>query len=147
VKLDPSASDPESGEILISNANLAELAARGSLATVSGTVQAGHEGCQQDVADDVSKRRQEWRKRYRKQQERLIAASDKLAEIVASLGALRRFGGSGSSARAVASYLKKVEELAARKRLAEGRVDRERAELENIVNQARREGAEPGWFR
>lgn len=135
VSLNASAAVDGSGEIRITSSNLAEIADRGSL--TRGAVEAHRTaaGPGPPPAD-----RDHWRGRYFEQRRVVAGFESKRARLTAEIDRLE-------SGRLTAAIMARIDRAEVELRLLDKEVRNARLELARIVRDARRHGAEPGWFR
>jgi len=151
IELDRSAAGVEGGQIVITDHNLEAVAARGRLTAAPTAAWCSSTGTTKQTRDSSTKladRRRMWRGRYRRQQVKVKAVEARLAALDRRLEALEDAAMSiGGSLRQWATARARLESARhERVELAE-RLGGERTELERIIREARREGAQPGWFR
>ena len=127
-----------SGRIVISDANLAKLADRGSV-TVGGTATAGTTGPGLRKTPSNSMR-ERWRKKVLDQKTVIEGLERNRLRIEAQIDLIE-------DARVTARTLARLKAAGIELRSVEGRIRSARAELGRLVREARRDGAEPGWFR
>jgi len=136
--LDRKAVDGETGQVTITSENLAELAEGGAM-----TIGPPAEGPPVPIglrggADPGVRTR--WRARYMRQRRVITKIEGRRTKVEAEIDRIKR----GSlSARNLARLDRAREKL----QLLDGEIRRERVELGRIVREARRHGAQPGWFR
>jgi hypothetical protein len=130
----PAAID-ESGAIVITTTTLAEIAQRGTLTT--GAVQAQRAI---RVDEPSPKDRAAWRRRYFEQRRVVAALEQKRARVATQLDQLE-------SGRLTAAIMARIDRAETELRLLDRGIRNEKLELARIVRDARRHGAEPGWFR
>jgi hypothetical protein len=156
IKLDRSAiededeDEDEDGEatIVLTNESIKQLGGQRMLTSGSGssttTAPVDPEQLSQRAAQR-EKVRKHWRKLYDAQLERVRKVEGELAIIDVKIASLAdRTGGSGS--KEVTARARLAEARQKRRTIAE-RLRREQDRLQSIISQARRQGAEPGWFR
>jgi hypothetical protein len=135
VSLKASAVVDGSGEITITSSNLSEIAERGRL--TRGAVEA-HRTVSSPGSPDAN--RDHWRERYFKQRRVVTALENKRARLAAEIDRLE-------SGRLTAAIMARIDRAEVELRLLEREVRDAKTELGRIVRDARRHGAEPGWFR
>lgn len=135
VSLNASAAVDGSGEIRITSSNLTEIADRGSL--TRGAVEAHRTGGQSTAR---SGDREHWRDRYFEQRRAVTALENKRARLAAEIDRLE-------SGRLTAAIMARIDRGEVELRLLDDEVRMAKLELARIVRDARRHGAEPGWFR
>jgi hypothetical protein len=138
IKLKTVAEADDGHRIVISDANLAELAGRGNVTV------AGH-GASAPVSDAPRKTpslavREKWRSKVLRQKREIVDLEQRRLRVAARIDLIED---GRLTPRALAQIQRAEIEIEA--------VDREireaRAELGRIIREARRHGAEPGWFR
>jgi hypothetical protein len=90
-------------------------------------------------------RRSHWQRRVRQQRQIIDAVENELALVDVKIDALEDAAFEGGL-RAKSRWVK-LAEAKGRRRVVDRRLQNERAKLAAIIREARREGAEPGWFR
>jgi len=144
LELDRSALGGE-GAVVITNDNLADLAAAGRLSTTAGVKASPPPPAATPSPRDQAALRERWRTAYRRQRERVFALEEQLVRLdleVAAAAEADRSRPPGSARRPDRAPV-----LRQRREALAARVDRERSELRRIVREARADGAQPGWFR
>ncbi len=133
----------EDGGIVITNDTVLELREGGSVTTVSGP------GARPDSPSTTpsprAARRAYWRRSVDAQRRRIAAAADELAKADARVRALEDAALTGG--RGAVKRWAKVDEAKRRRLVIARHLQREREALGAVIRAARREGAEPGWFR
>ena len=152
---------PTRTPLVISNENLAELAAGGSLTevttgrgqggarpAVSAEAAAAAERSGSAGAGEDDSKRSYWRGRYQDQKRVVEAIRGELARIDQEIPGLwsQYYAWDDPAYRDGVIKVRLDEALAKREDLAR-RLPEEEARLPEILNQARRDGALPGWFR
>lgn len=136
--LDRRAVDGETGRVIITSENLAELAEGGAM-TVGAPTKGPPVPIGQRGGAEAGERGR-WRGRYMKQSEVIAKLKRRRAGIEAEIDRINR---ESLSAQNLARLDRAREKL----RLLDQEIRRERTELAKIVREARRHGAQPGWFR
>jgi hypothetical protein len=132
----PSASE---GGIVITGDNLDELGRDASL-SVAGAPGPEPPG-RADPVDGVDpKLRQRWRQKVLAQSSRIAALEAKRAAAEAAIDRLER-------GRLDARALDRIEKAEGRLAMIDADLRRAKRELSRIVREARKQGAQPGWFR
>ena len=131
----------EGESLVISDHNLGELASQGRL-TVAGATAAEPRTPLEPAADrrEVEKEREHWRGLYRKQVESIAKLEERRQLLLVDVDQLE-------GRRQTPSTVLRLEKTEKRLELLEHRIAEERTQLDRIVDQARRHGAQPGWFR
>jgi hypothetical protein len=136
--LDRSALGGGTGTIVITGDNLAELG-RGAVVT-----QVEHPIAPppvvRDIATPTAKTRERWRKK-------VLAKSRSIAKLETGKQAIEAEIDRLARGRLDSRTLDRIERAEARLEQAEAEIRRENVELAKIVRDARKEGAQPGWFR
>jgi hypothetical protein len=151
IKLGGAAVTSDDEAIVLTNENVQQLAGERMLTergqTAQGQPQAADPQLQQ-LTEDRERRRKHWRKLYDKQQEKVRKVEAELAmadvKVDSAVSAYRQARGSGApevKARA------KLDEARGKRQVVAERLAREQSRLQTIIGQARRDGAQPGWFR
>ncbi len=124
--------------IIITDDNLAELADGAVVTIVSSTVAEFTEFTVEPEVDP--KTRERWRKRVLAQSKVLARAEEKRDAVVTEIDRLGR-------GRLDSRTLDRIAKAEVKLRAADDEIKRAKAELSKIVRDARKEGAQPGWFR
>jgi hypothetical protein len=130
--------DPSTGSVVITTEDLAELAAEG--AVTFGDYAAGHQLPFKPVDPTGGAKRSVWRARYLNQRQAATKIEARRSEVLADIEAINR-------ERVTPRSLARLDRAKAKLQLVNEELLRARAELVRIVREARRHGAEPGWFR
>jgi hypothetical protein len=138
ISLKTSGAADASGQVIISTATLSEIAGQGTI-TIAGTSGPGEKQRPTPSSPNVSERTR-WR-----------AAHDKQKQVIAGLERRRQLleieidhiGNEKLTIKTMA----RLQRAEAKLRQLDGEISSERRELASIVREARRHGAEPGWFR
>lgn len=130
--------DDRAHPIVITDDNLAALS-RGAVITILTTTVAELEPFQATETVDP-KTRAAWRKRVLAQRRVIVGLEARRSAIGDEIDRLER-------GRLNARALDRIERAEARLRLVDAEITREQHELSKLVRAARREGAQPGWFR
>jgi hypothetical protein len=145
------------GAIVISNANLSDYASKGGLTTAKPGSQAYtsrgvHAGQNVQVIDPQSAAQNErmthWRQSYTQQLERIAAIERQIADLDYQIpGLWNDFYSRDDPAYRDGVIKPKLDRaLVRRDQLAE-QLEEEKPKLQQIKEDARKDGAEPGWFR
>ena len=138
IKLKTGASADTDGRVVISDANLADLAARGTV-TVGG--QATSKPSRPNPRKTPSRtERQRWRKMVLDQKAVIVGLERKRLRIEAQIDLIE-------NAKVTARTLARLQQAEIELRAVEREIRAEKAELGRLIRDARRHGAEPGWFR
>ena len=138
ISLDPRVADPVTGRVVITTEDLAELASDG--AVTFGEYAAGRQPSVKPVAGNEADERGAWRARYLNQREVVTEIEARRSAVEADIEAINR-------ERVTPRSLARLDRAQTKLRLIEQEIRRARAELARIVREARRRGAQPGWFR
>lgn len=125
----------ESGGIVITSTTIAEIAQLGTL--TAGAVQAQRAI---RVDEPSPKDRTVWRRRYFEQRRVVAALEQKRTRVATQLDQLE-------SGRLTPAIMARIDRAEIELRLLDQGIRNEKLELARIVRDARRHGAEPGWFR
>ena len=125
----------ETGRVVITNENLGEHAAAGTVTL--GTVSMG--GAAATKAPDAAERTR-WRNAYQKQRQVITGLERRRALLEVEIDHIE-------DGALTAKNLARLDRAEAELRVLDEEIKQERAELSRIVREARRHGAEPGWFR
>ncbi len=134
ITLDRSKPGGDAGRVMITNENLAELAARGAV-TLGAVSTRGTPPKPPGAAE-----RTHWRTAYRRQRQVITGLERRRAIIEVEIDHIED---GGLTARSLA----RLDHAKGKARVLDEQIKRERGELVRIVREARRHGAEPGWFR
>jgi hypothetical protein len=151
---------PEHGEpIVISNENLESMAAEGSVTAISGQSESGRRPVRQapgsesvvvrpDEALDTAERRNYWRNRYEEQINLIESLQQQIQRLDKEIpGLWTDFYSRDDPAYRDGVIKPKLDEYMARRQSLEEQLAAARPRLGEIKSEARRDGAEPGWFR
>jgi len=127
-----------SGKVIISTANLTEVADGGTI-TIGGTSPSGKNRHPTPSTPSASERAR-WRAAHGKQQ-KVIAGLERRRSLLSI--EIDHIGNQSLTIKTMA----RLQRAEAKMRQLEDEISAERAELARIVREARRHGAEPGWFR
>jgi len=127
----------EKGRVVISDANLADLADRGSVSVVGMTT---HETTPKPRKTPSRSVRERWRKKVHDQKAVIVALERKRLRVEAQIDLIE-------DARVTARTLARLHTAQIELRSVEDRIRTEKADLGRLIREARRHGAEPGWFR
>jgi septal ring factor EnvC (AmiA/AmiB activator) len=146
--LAPSELTASNGSIVITNKTVERLGDLGSLTSGLYTLRPVDRPVIRREADDaqtLAKRQAHWRKLVDAQRDNIVKTETELALLDAKIDSLEEaaFHGGRGAARIWARH----DEAKQQRTIVERRLDREKAKLAAIVRQARRVGAQPGWFR
>lgn len=124
--------------IVITDDNLAELSG-GAVVTIMTT--AAREPTEPTTVDQIDpKRRGQWRKKVLAQGERITTLQKKRASVEHTINRIE-------SGRFNSGALDRIAKAKAELREIDDTIRHEKRELSKIVREARKEGAQPGWFR
>lgn len=147
---------PSGTPIVITNQNLKEYAAKGSLTYATGGAGAaatgGAEGDRGEGAAEgeksSEKKREFWRNKYKAQKELVEKMKKRIEELDREIPGLwtQFYSWDDPAYRDGVIKPKLDKDLQERKELAQ-KLPQEQAKLDEILEQARRDGALPGWFR
>ena len=124
-------SDP----LMITNDNLEVFAAGGALTLGSASTKGAAPAKPPDAAE-----RARWRKAYDKQREVFAGLERRRTLLEVEIDHIE-------DGQLTPKNLARLDRAEAKARVLDEEVERERRELAKIVREARRHGAEPGWFR
>jgi uncharacterized protein YqgV (UPF0045/DUF77 family) len=137
-KLSRSSAADANGSVTLTNANLGEIAAEGSLTLGVATTDAGQRARSKAKGTDAERNR--WRAAYSKQHEVIRGLGRRRAQLDIEIDHIE-------DQKLDVRTLARLERAKSKLRQLETQIEAERAELARIVREARRHGAEPGWFR
>lgn len=138
VSLDPRMIDATTGMVVITTEDLVALGADG--AVTFGDFAAKQQLPSQPAVETGGAERSVWRARYLNQRKAVSTIEARRSEVLADIEAINR-------ERVTPRSLARLDRAKAKLRLTDEELRRARAELARIVREARRHGAEPGWFR
>ena len=136
VTLDRSALDVCEGRVILTNEGVTVLAADGSITL--GTVKQADRKKAKSVAN--SSERSRWQAAHGKQREVIADLERRRSRLILEIDQINDLS-------LTAKTMARLEQSEAKLHLLDGEIAAERAELARIVRNARRRGAEPGWFR
>jgi hypothetical protein len=134
--LNSSALRDDSGHLTLTNAKLAELSANGTINLGAASV-AARTPIKGEPSDAV---RAKWRKAYFKQRDVITALERRRALLEVEIDHIE-------DGRLDVRGLARLERAEAKLRLLDKEIRDEHQELARVVREARRHGAQPGWFR
>ena len=146
--LDRSGLEDRDSTIVISNRTVDRLSDFGTLSTSSRSSVSPDpppHGFRASPTPVGPARRSYWKRRVRQQRQVIDAVENELALLNVKIDALEDAAFEGGL-RAKSKWVK-LAEAKGRRRVVDRRLRNERAKLAAIIREARREGAEPGWFR
>jgi len=126
------------GRVVISTATLAEIAEGGTV-TIGGTPASGRNLAPTPSTPSASERTR-WRAAHNKQTQLIIGLERRRALLEIEID---HIGDQSLTIKTMA----RLQRAEAKMRQLDDEISAERAELARIVRDARRHGAEPGWFR
>jgi len=135
VTLDPTITGGRAGPVTITNENLAELAAVGAVTLGAVSMRGAAPEKQPDAGE-----RTRWRTAYREQRLVITGLERRRALLEVEIDHIEDGG-------LTAKNLALLDRAEAKARVLDEEIKHERSELARIVREARRHGAEPGWFR
>jgi len=144
------------GSIVITNENLSDYASKGGLTTTKQTkhpaTRGVHSGTNVRVIDsetsEQNKLKFKWQSRYTQQLERIAAIKRQIEQLDLEIPALwNEFFARDDPAYRDGVIKPKLDKSLARRDQLTALLLEEEPKLNQIKEQARREGAEPGWFR
>jgi len=120
---------------MITNNNLEVFAAGGAVTLGSVSTHRSAPVTQPDAAE-----RARWRKAYHKQRGVIAGLERRRNLLEVEIDHIE-------DGQLTAKNLARLDHVEAKARVLDGEIRREQGELSRIVREARRHGAEPGWFR
>ena len=138
VILDRSALGDPTGRVILTNDNVVGLA-EGATITLGSVVTDGRGPSKSSAADDGAERTR-WRNAHQKQQRVIADLEQRRSLIEIEISHLE-------NQRLTPKIMARLDRTESELRHFDGEITRARAELARIVRDARRRGAEPGWFR
>jgi hypothetical protein len=160
IKLRAATRDAE-GKLVISNSNLSEISEKGSLTTATGSrsgsgrsVEINRVGEQSGTGEDPTEtmtdeqKRNFWRSRYSGQLKSVQIIENRLAELDSEIPKLwNQFYAWDDPAYRDGVIKPNLDRALAESQQLKDRLPSEKAKLDQILEDARRDGALPGWFR
>jgi len=143
--LDAASLDHEGGSPVITNDTVNRLADRGVL-TIGPPLQ--HAPTLELATGTVSqtKLREKWRRRVFSQRSRIAGVEAELAGLDAKIDALEDTALAASTKSKMKVWIR-IDEARKQREIVKRRLGDERSKLATIIREARKEGAQPGWFR
>jgi hypothetical protein len=146
--LDRSVLEESDGMILITNDTVGRISGQGRLTSGHLADRATNSTTgvsRKSNSGNGAKLRSHWRKLVDDERQKIADTQTELALLDSKIDSLEdaAFDGGPGAVRIWAKY----EEARQRRRLIEHRLKRQRAKLAEVVREARRQGAQPGWFR
>jgi len=124
------------GRVVLSNDSVTALALDGSITL--GTVAQADRKKAKSAADNAERAR--WQAAHRRQRQVIAVLERRRSKLGIEIDQIENQG-------LTAKTMARLEQLEAQLQQLDGDIAAERAELGRIVRDARRRGAEPGWFR
>jgi hypothetical protein len=138
ITLDRSALGDDSGRLVLTNDSVAGLAAGGSI-TLGAVMPSAGEASDTPVAANESERSR-WQTAHRRQRRAIAVLEKQRAKLELEIDHLEDLG-------LTAKVMARLDRAESKLRHVDEEIAREREALARIVRDARRSGAEPGWFR
>lgn len=138
ITLDRSALGDGAGRLILTNDSVAGLAAGGSITLGTVTPASGKKSNASGTGNGSERSR--WQAAYRKQQHVIVALEKQRAKVEIEIDQLDDLG-------LTAKVMARLERTESKLHHLDEEIAREREALARIVRDARRCGAEPGWFR
>ena len=153
-KLKGDTKDTSGGSIVISNENLADYASKGGLTTAKPAAQTRdvHAGRNVEVVDpesaEANERKHYWQEKYKRQLDRIAGIKRQIEKFDSQIPGLWQDFYSRDDPAYRDGVIKPTLDRALEQRddLRE-QLSREEPKLDRIKEEARQDGAEPGWFR
>jgi hypothetical protein len=136
--LDRSALGDDTGRVILTNDSVAGLAADGSITLGTVTLEGRQKSTTSPAADNAERSR--WQAAHRKQRQVIAILERRRSQLELAIDQIEN---QSLTARTMA----RLEQLELKMRQLDRDIAAERVELARIVRDARRRGAEPGWFR
>jgi hypothetical protein len=136
ISLNSSALRDDNGRLTLTNANMAEVCANGTI--ILGVAAVAARTPIKDEPDDADRAR--WRKIYFKQRDAITVLERRRALLELEIDHIE-------DGRLDVRGLARLERAEAKLRLLDQEIRDEHNKLARIIREARRHGAEPGWFR
>jgi len=138
ITLDRSVLGGGAGRLILTNDSVAGIAAGGSI-TLGTVTPAGRKMSNASGAANNSERSR-WQAAYRKQQQVIAAIERRRSQVENEIDQIEDLG-------LTAKTMARLDRAESKLRHLDEEIAREREALARIVRDARRRGAEPGWFR
>lgn len=138
IKLKTVTGSDTDGRVVISDTNISELASRGSV-SIGGKTPFDRTGPGPRKTPSRSER-DRWRKKVLDQKKAIVELEKKRLRIEAQIDLIE-------DGRLTVRALARIQSAEIDLRAVEEEVRAEKAELGRLIREARRHGAEPGWFR
>jgi hypothetical protein len=136
VTLDRSTLGNGDGRVILTNDSVTALAADGSITL--GTVTQADRKKAKSVVDNAERSR--WQAAHRRQRQVIAALEKRRSQLETEIDQIEDLG-------LTAKTMARLERSESKLRHLDEEIGREREALARIVRDARRRGAEPGWFR
>lgn len=138
ITLDRSLLGDESGRVILTNEEVAEIGACAAITLGSVVTPSDHHSKKSGSGGSAERTR--WRAAHRKQQKVIADLERQLSLLGVEIDHLEK-------QQRTPKILARLDRAEAKRRHLELETSRAREELARIVRDARRQGAEPGWFR
>ena len=138
ITLDRSTLVEENGRVVLTNDNIVILGAGGSIIDGVVATDGRRKPKPAGVADNAERAR--WRAAYRKQRNEISSLERRRSQLLIEIDHLE-------NQSLTIKTMARLQLLEAKLKHLERDIANERAELTRIVRDARKRGAEPGWFR
>lgn len=138
IKLKPDSAHDEAEGVVISDANLSQLAAGGTL-TIGGTTTVAPIGAKRRSTSSRSDRAR-WREAVLDQKRVIVSLERKRLRIESEIDLIE-------DGRLTAHALARIQRFEIELQTVDRDIRAEKTELGRLIREARRHGAEPGWFR
>jgi excinuclease UvrABC helicase subunit UvrB len=138
ITLNRSALEGDRERVVLDNDAIARIGKNTSLTL--GAIEPAKESRSQPAASTTTSERARWRAAHRKQSRVIIELERRRALLEIEVDHLE-------NQRLTIKTMARIQNAEAKLRMLDREIAVERAELARIVREARRRGAEPGWFR
>ena len=138
IRLKTGTAADEGGPLVISNSNLADWAERG--AVTLGEVRMSVPGDRTENSSAVAAERERWRSRVKARRREIARLDHKRMRIEARIELIE-------NGRLTVKALARIQQAESELEAVAREIADEKKELGRLIREARRRGAEPGWFR
>ena len=138
ISLDRSTLADDTGRVILTNDSVADFAADGSITLGTVAQVEGKKAKTSGAAGNAERVR--WQAAHHEQRQVITGLERRRSRLEVEIDQIENLG-------LTAKTMARLEQSRAKLHLLDGEIAAERAELARIVRDARRRGAEPGWFR
>jgi len=140
--------DRREGTIVITNDTVVRHDEKGMLSVAGAATTEIEPGVDEVDRREVDKQRQKWRKKVDSQRQRIARTEHEIVILEGKIKALSNaaFDAGHSSRKAINAWARLESEKSKLANLT-ARLKQEKQTMNGIIREARRDGAQPGWFR